>query len=161
MDARRTFAGVCAALALTAMIGIARSGAMAADDLKLAPDLSFTDDSSSSFPIASKQSTDGALSSGEATVIFFGTAHCWNTNREAERLVALYPKYRGKMHFVIVDLNHVSAEQKPLVAKYYQGAIPTIAVVDSKGQVIYDRAGETASNRGDISNLQSLLNSVH
>ena len=134
---------------------------MAADDLKLAPNLSFTDDSSANFPIASSQSADSAMTTNEATVMFFGTAHCWNTNREAERLVKLYPQYRGKMHFVIVDLNNVSANQKPLVAKYYRGAIPTIAIVDSTGQVIYDRAGETAAERGDASNLQSLLNSAH
>ena len=133
----------------------------AAESLKLAPGLSFTDDSSSNFPITSAHSDDGAVSTDRPTVIFFGTSHCWNTNREAERLVSLYPQYHGNFNFVIVDLNHVSPDQQKLVAMYYRGAIPTIAVVDSKGNVVYDRAGETATARGDASNLQAILNSAH
>ena len=132
----------------------------AASDLKLAPKLSFDDDSSPNFPIQGSGMSDG-LAPGEATVIFFGTSNCWNTAREAERLVHLYPRYQGRMHFVIVDLNSVSPEQKPLVARYYRGAIPTIAVIDARGKLLYDRAGETARNRGDTNNLQTLLDSAH
>lgn len=98
---------------------------------------------------------------GKATVIFFGTSHCWNTAREAERLVKLYPQYRNQIDFVVVDLNRVSPEQQGLVSRYYRGAIPTVAVLDSKGNLIYDRAGETAGNRGDTNNLQKLLDSAH
>ena len=50
--------------------------------------------------------------------------------------------------------------QEMLVKRYYRGAIPTIALIDSNGKVIYDRAGETAGTRGDTSNLQQLLNSA-
>jgi hypothetical protein len=152
---------VLAILLALAMTTFCVSFGNAADSLKLAPNLSFTDDSSSNFPITSAHGEDGAVSSDRPTVIFFGTSHCWNTNREAERLVALYPQYHGNFHFVIVDLNHVSPEQQKLVTAYYRGAIPTIAVVDSKGNVVYDRAGETAATRGDASNLQAILNSAH
>src|SRR6202142_995997 len=79
--------------------------ALAASDLHLAPDLSFTDDSSANFPIAGNSIGDTTLAGDRATIMFFGTAHCWNTNREAERLVALYPKYREQIDFVIVDVN--------------------------------------------------------
>ena len=65
------------------------------------------------------------------------------------------------MDFVVVDLNHVASDQKALVARYYRGAIPTIAVVDAKGNVIYDEAGETARHRGDTGNLQKLLDSAN
>jgi hypothetical protein len=150
-----------AILLAVAMTSFCISTGNAADGLKLAPNLSFTDDSSSNFPITSTHSDDGAVSADRPTVIFFGTSHCWNTNREAERLVSLYPQYHGNFQFVIVDLNHVSPKQQKLVAAYYRGAIPTIAVVDSKGNVIYDRAGETASTRGDAANLQAILNSAH
>ena len=54
-----------------------------ATDLKLAPDLSFTDDSSPNFPIAGKNLSDGSIAADHATVIFFGTANCWNSAREA------------------------------------------------------------------------------
>jgi hypothetical protein len=94
-------------------------------------------------------------------VIFFGTSNCWNTAREAERLVKLYPQFRDRIRFVIVDLHNVAPEQETLVSHYYHGYIPTITAIDSQGKVIYDRAGETASTRGDTSNLQRLLDSVH
>src|ERR1700685_3831300 len=131
-----------------------------ATDLKLAPDLSFSDDSSPNFPIAGKNLSDGSLAADHATVIFFGTANCWNTAREAERLVQLYPQYKDKIRFVVVDLRNPSAAQRGLIARYYRGYIPTIAVIDRNGNVLYDRAGETASARGDTSNLQKLLDSA-
>jgi hypothetical protein len=136
------------------------ASAHAAGDLHLAPDLSFTDDSSSNFPIAGSLG-DAKVAGDRATIMFFGTAHCWNTNREAERLVALYPKYRDKIDFVVVDVNNPSPAQQPLIAKYYRGFIPTIAVIDRKGEVIYNRAGETADTRGDTSKLEALLNSAN
>lgn len=136
------------------------NGARAAANLQLAPSLSFNDDSSGNFPIAGSGLAAGPVA-GKATVIFFGTSHCWNTAREAERLVKLYPQYRNQIDFVVVDLNRVSPEQQGLVSRYYRGAIPTVAVLDSKGNLIYDRAGETAGNRGDTNNLQKLLDSAH
>jgi hypothetical protein len=131
-----------------------------ATDLKLAPDLSFSDDSSPNFPIAGKNLSDGSIAADHATVIFFGTANCWNTAREAERLVQLYPQYKDKIRFIVVDLRNPSLAQRALIARYYQGYIPTIAVIDRSGNVLYDRAGETASERGDTSNLQKLLDSA-
>jgi hypothetical protein len=138
---------------------VPRAGA--ASGLKLAPQLSFDDDSSPNFPIQGENLSEGSIASGEATVIFFGTSSCWNTSREAERLARLYPRFRNRIHFVIVDLNHVAPAQQALVSQYYHGYIPTITAIDSRGTLIYDRAGETASTRGDTSNLQRLLDSVH
>lgn len=138
----------------------AQAPAGSAADLKLAPELSFTDDSSSNFPIVGENLSDGSLTNDRATVIFFGTANCWNTAREAERLVHLYPQYKDKIHFVVVDLRNPSLAQSALIARYYHGYIPTIAVIDRAGNVLYDRAGETASDRGDASNLQKLLDSA-
>jgi hypothetical protein len=150
---------LAAALIFTVVLANEVTGPPAAD-LKLAPDLSFTDDSSPNFPIAGKNLSDGSIANDHATVIFFGTANCWNTAREAERLVRLYPQYKDKIRFVVVDLRNPSVAQRALIAKYYQGYIPTIAVIDSTGKVLYDRAGETASERGDTSNLQKLLDSA-
>jgi hypothetical protein len=150
---------LAAALIFTVVLATEVSGPPATD-LKLAPDLSFTDDSSPNFPIAGKNLSDGSIANDHATVIFFGTANCWNTAREAERLVRLYPQYKDKIRFVVVDLRNPSVAQRALITKYYQGYIPTIAVIDSTGKVLYDRAGETASERGDTSNLQKLLDSA-
>jgi len=148
-----------APITLLALVSLA-TRAHSASDLHLAPELSFSDDSSSNFPIAGSSIGDATVANDRATIMFFGTAHCWNTNREAERLIALYPKYRDKIDFVIVDLDHATAAQQPLIARYYHGAIPTIAVINAKGEVLYDRAGETASTRGDTSKLEALLNSA-
>jgi hypothetical protein len=154
-----TLAGAIALLAHLTVVGVL--SAEAASGLTLAPNLSFDDDSSPRFPIQGRNLSDGQIGSGEATIIFFGTSNCWNTAREGERLVKLYPQFRNRVHFVIVDLRNVSPAQQPLVSHYYHGYIPTITALSSGGHVIYNRAGETALNRGDTGNLQRLLDSLH
>jgi hypothetical protein len=135
--------------------------ARAGSDLRLAPHLSFDDDSSPNFPIQGRNLSEGQGHTREATLIFFGTSNCWNTAREAERLVKLYPQFRNRIQFVVVDLRNVPPAQKALVSHYYRGYIPTITTIDSTGKVIYNRTGETASIRGDTSKLQRLLDSIH
>src|SRR5262249_15944620 len=67
---------------LVAIQGLASSSTtIGADNLQLAPVLSFTDDSGSAFPIRGDGLDDAESRPGRATVIFFGTSHCWNTNR--------------------------------------------------------------------------------
>jgi hypothetical protein len=122
-----TLAGGLALLAHLMVFGVSR--ARAASDLRLTPNLSFDDDSSPHFPIQGRNLSDGQGRPGEATVIFFGTSNCWNTAREAERLVKLYPQFRNQVHFVVVDLRHVSPAQRPLVSRYYYGYIPTITAL--------------------------------
>ena len=148
------------ATVFTALLLASNGRVCAASDLKLAPDLSFTDDSSPNFPIEGTDLADAIIAPGVPTVIFFGTSNCWNTAREAERLVALYPRYRDRVHFVVVDLSHASPAQQQLAQRYYHGYIPTLAIFDKSGRSIYDRAGETASRRGDTENLQELIDSA-
>jgi hypothetical protein len=100
---------------------------------------------------------DGRIASDRPTAIFFGTAHCWNTNREAERFVALYRAHRNDARFLVVDLSNPSPDQRALVARFYGGAIPTLAFLDRKGNVVYNRAGETARERGDVSGLEKIF----
>lgn len=140
-----------------AAFALAPAGPGGARNLSLAPDLSFTDDSSSNFPIRGEALAEGRIASDRPTAIFFGTAHCWNTNREAERFVALYAKEKDAARFIVVDLEHPSKEQKPLVSRLYSGSIPTIAFLDRNGTVVYDRAGETAPRRADPVRLEELL----
>lgn len=146
-----------AAGALVAALLLVAPAARAADDLHLAPGLSFTDDSSTRFPIEGRHLGDAEVGGGRATLVFFGAAHCWNTNREAERVVALYPRYRDRVRFVVVDVEHPADAQRALVARLYRGAIPTVAVLAPGGDVLYARAGETAGTRGDTSRLAGLL----
>jgi hypothetical protein len=138
-------------------LAMAGPGSGGAAGLVLAPGLSFTDDSSSNFPIRGRNLSDGKIASDRPTAIFFGTSHCWNTNREAERFVAVAAKVGEAVRFVVVDLDHPSGEQKPLVSRFYHGYIPTLAVLDAGGQVVYNRSGETATRRGDTANLEEIL----
>jgi hypothetical protein len=128
-----------------------------ARNLTLAPNLSFTDDSSSNFPIRGENLEDGKIASDRPTAIFFGTSHCWNTNREAERFVALSAKEKDAVRFLVVDLDHPSRDQKALVSRFYRGYIPTLAFLDASGRVVYNRSGETAARRGDTSGLEEIV----
>jgi len=136
------------AVALVAAHGLTRAtSARGVTDLHLAPGLSFTDDSSDDFLFEVRISKTRSHARERATVMFFGASHCWNTNREAERLVALYPKYRDRVRFIIVDVNRPSAAQRPLMKSYYRGSIPTLVVLALDGGPVYARAGETARTR--------------
>jgi hypothetical protein len=158
-------------LALTAVLALGLMGARVesgvplpaapegpggASELVLAPDLSFTDDSSSNFPIRGKNLADGRIASDRPTAIFFGTSHCWNTNREAERFVVLFRLYQDRVRFLVVDLDHPSREQKALVSRFYGGFIPHLTFLDRNGRVVYSRSGETATGRGDVGGLEEL-----
>jgi len=131
--------------------------ALAAENLTLAPGLRFTDDSSNSFPIQGDHLGDAEFGTGRPALAFLGASNCWNTNREAERLVALYPKFRDRVSFIIVDVNHPSEAQRPLLKAHYKGSIPTLVVFAPDGTVLYARSGETADKRGDTSALDALI----
>ncbi len=138
-------------------LAVAGPGPGGARNLALAPNLSFTDDSSENFPIRGENLGEGKIASDRPTVIFFGTCHCWNTNREAERFVALAAREKDAVRFLVVDLDHPAREQKALVSRLYRGYIPTLAFLDASGNVVYNRSGETASRRGDITGLEEIL----
>ena len=126
-------------------------------NLSLAPDISFTDDSSGNFPIRGENLSEGRIASDRPTAIFFGTSHCWNTNREAERFVELYRRHGGEARFLVVDLDHPSPDQRALVSRFFGGYIPHVTFLDRRGQTVYNRAGETATERGDASFLEEML----
>ena len=157
-----TFGGVALLVAVDksaeAALAVAPPGGGGATALSLAPRLSFTDDSSAEFPIRGTNLTDGKIASDRPTAVFFGTSHCWNTNREAERFVLLFQKHRDEARFLVVDLSSPSSDQRALVAKLYRGFIPTLAFLDRQGKVVYNRAGETARERADTSGLERILN---
>ena len=73
----------------------------------------------------------------------------------AAQEAALLRKHDAR--FVVVDLSNPSGEQKPLIARLYKGSIPTVAFLDRMGIVVYDRAGETARERGDAAALEEIL----
>jgi len=153
MAVRRTLRGAAGVVWLLTLA----VSALAADNLTLAPGLSFTDDSSDNFPVRGDHLADAEVVEGRAAVVFFGASNCWNTAREAERLVTLYPKFRDRVSFIVVDVNHPSEAQRPLLKAHYKGYIPTLVVLSRSGRVLYARSGETADKRGDTSALEALV----
>jgi len=57
--------------------------------------------------------------------------------------VDLYNQYKGRVQFVVIDLDRKqSPGQQELVKKYYAGSIPHVVVLDRFGNAMYNSAGE-------------------
>ena len=125
--------------------------AHAAENLKLNKHLDYTSDSHDGMLIDGDRLEDGPVTGKPTYAIFYGEA-CFNSKRQARRTVDLYDKYRGKVQFVVVDLDRPqSAAQQELVKKYYKGYIPHVVVLDRDGKAAYNSSGEVDS--GDISKV--------
>ncbi|MGH9509030.1 MAG: TlpA family protein disulfide reductase, partial [Terriglobales bacterium] len=118
------------------------ASAQPADDLKLNPKLDYDSDSHDGPLISGERMEDGLVAGKPNYVIFFGE-ECYNSKRQARRTVSLYNKYKGRVQFVIVDIDVKRAEaHKNLVRTHYHGYIPHITIFDKAGKVVYDRSGE-------------------
>jgi hypothetical protein len=70
--------------------------------------------------------------------------------------VELYEQFKGKVRFVIVDLDRSrSAAQKQLLKDYYRGYIPHVTILGRGGKILYNHAGEV-----EESLLSSILKSA-
>jgi hypothetical protein len=119
--------------------------ANAAENLKLNPHLDYSSDREDGALITGDHLEDGAVSGKPAYAIFYGEA-CFNSKLQARRTVELYEKYKGRVRFVIVDLDQSrSPAQEELVRKYYKGSIPHVVVLDRSGQAAYNASGEVDS----------------
>ncbi len=59
------------------------------------------------------------------------------------RTVSLYEKYKGRVQFVVVNLDHsLTPAQQQLQKKYYKGYIPHVVVLDGTGSVLHNSSGE-------------------
>jgi len=135
-------------LALTIMLVIPLS---AAENLRLNTKLDYTSDSQDG-PLITGDSMDAGVTSGKPAYIIFYGEGCYNSKRQARRTVSLYDKYKGRVQFVIVDLDHRSfAAQQELQKKYYRGYIPHVVVLGASGEALYNQSGEV--EEGTISGL--------
>jgi len=118
--------------------------APAAEDLKLRPGVSFTQDLDSGFPIVGKDMDDCKIPPGSAAIIFFGASGDLNTNRQAKRFVDLYRKINSKnLKYVVIDVDHpANDDAKALVKTYYRGYIPSEVLIDKSGKVAWNHDGE-------------------
>lgn len=116
--------------------------AHAAENLKLNQHLDYTSDSQDGRLITGDHLDDGAVPGKPVYAIFYGEG-CFNSKRQARRTVELYEKYKGRVQFVVVDLDrHQSRAQGQLVKKFYKGRIPHVVVLDRDGKVAYNASGE-------------------
>jgi len=125
--------------------------AHAAENLKLNQHLDYTSDSQDGPLITGDHLEDGAIWGKPAYAIFYGEG-CFNSKRQARRTVDLYEKYKGRVQFVVVDLDRPrSPAQEELVKKFFKGRIPHVVVLNRDGKTAYSASGEVES--GEISKL--------
>src|SRR5438445_4456040 len=123
--------------------------AHAAENLKLNQQLDYTSDSQDGPLITGDHLEDGSISGKPAYAIFYGEG-CFNSKRQARRTVELYEKYKGRVQFVVVDLDRPrSPAQEELVKKFYKGYIPHVVVLNRDGKAAYNASGEV--EEGEIS----------
>ena len=117
----------------------------AAEDLKLRPGISFSQDIDNGFPIVADKMDDVTVDHSRPTLIFFGASGDLNTNRQAKRVVDIYKKNRSThIKFVIVDVDHATTpECKDLLKVWYRGYIPAEILLDKDGKKVWSQIGET------------------
>jgi len=126
----------------TFLVAAAPFRARAAENLKLNQHLDYSSDSQDGPLLTGDHFEDGAAAGKPAYVIIYGEG-CFNSKRQARRTVELYEKYRGRVQFVVVDLDQRrSPAQNELVKKFYKGSIPHVVVLDRDGKAAYNAAGE-------------------
>jgi hypothetical protein len=116
--------------------------AFAGDNLKLNQKLDYSSDSQDG-PLITGDNMDTGVAPGKpAYVILYGEG-CYNSKHQAQRTVSLYEKYKGRVQFVVIDLDHqLSPAQQQLQKKYYRGYIPHVVVLDAEGTALFNSSGE-------------------
>lgn len=125
--------------------------AFAADSLKVNPRLNYSSDSNDG-PLLAGASLQQGTRSGLANYVFLYSRTCYNSKRQARRTAELYTRYKGRVHFVTIDLDAPrSREQQVLVKKHYQGFVPHVVVFSATGELLYERSGEVEN--GEIARI--------
>ena len=128
-------------LLLAGLLGLALPS-FAAENLRLNQHLDYSSDSHDGPLITGNNMKDGAVAGKPNYVIIYGEG-CYNSKRQARRTVSLYERYKGRVNFVVIDLDQKrSREQDDLQHQYFHGSIPHVVVLDAKGAPAYDRSGE-------------------
>jgi hypothetical protein len=127
---------------LVAMMLSSLTLSFGADNLKLNPHLDYTSDSQDG-PLITGDSMDAGPAAGKPTYVIMYGEGCYNSKHQARRTVSLYEKYKGRVQFVVIDLDHsLSPAQRELQKKYYRGYIPHVVVLDASGAAVYNSSGE-------------------
>ena len=128
------------------IIPVLQTAAVAASDLKLNSSLDYHSDSNDGPLITGEDMSDGVVSTSVPAYIIFYQRECYNSKRQARRTVELYDKYKGKVKFIVIDLDSsMSSDQNDLVKRFYQGYIPHVTVLGKDGNVLYNSSGEVST----------------
>lgn len=138
-----------ALLLATLLSGIASTApADAAENLKVLPGISFTQDDGPGFPIVGDKMDDCSIEPGKPTFIFFGAAKNMNTNRQAKRLCDLYKKNATTTKFIVIDVdNPLNEAGRQLMRKYYQNYVPAQLLLDANGKQVWSQVGEVQKGK--------------
>jgi hypothetical protein len=114
----------------------------AADHLRLNPKLDYSSDSNDGPLITGDHLQDGIVAGRPNYIIIYGQG-CFNSKRQARRTVELYGTYRGRVNFVVIDLDvPLKDAQQELLSRFYRGYIPHVVVLDTSGNPVYNSSGE-------------------
>ena len=142
-------------LAVLCAVALSASCALAADNLKLNQHLDYSSDSHDGPLITGDHLDDGVAAGQPAYIIIYGEG-CYNSKRQARSTVSLYEKYRGKVQFVLLDLDQKrTPAQDVLITKFYKGYIPHVVVLNSEGKPVYNASGEV-----DEKEISKLLDGI-
>lgn len=140
-----------ARFAVLAVLAIA-IGAQAGENLRLNTHLDYSSDRQDGPLITGEHMDEGAVAGVPNYIIVYGEG-CFNSKRQARRTVSLYEKYKGRVNFVVVDLDQKRPPaQQQLVKEYYKGYIPHVVVLDKTGKAVYNSSGEV-----DESEISAIL----
>ncbi len=129
-------------IAIIVLILSAALTSFGADNLRLNQKLDYGSDSQDGPLITGDHMQDGAVA-GKPNYIIIYSEGCFNSKRQARRTVSLWEKYRGRVQFVVIDLDVAqSPGQQELTTKYYRGYIPHVIVLDARGNAVYNSSGE-------------------
>jgi thiol-disulfide isomerase/thioredoxin len=127
--------------------GLHASSVFAIENLRLNSGLDYSSDRLDGPLITGDDAQSGFVADKPNYVIIYGEG-CFNSKRQARRTVELYNKYRGQVHFVVIDLDlKRSPEQQELVKKYYSGYIPHVVVLGPHREALYNQSGEVDSKK--------------
>jgi hypothetical protein len=116
--------------------------APAAEDLQLNPHLHFGSNRPDG-PLITGSGMDLGLVKGKPNYVIIYAERSYNCKRQARRTITLYEKYRGRVNFVVIDLDKKrSPAQREIVRKYFKKYLPQVVVIDSQGSAVYNQSGE-------------------
>lgn len=136
-------------VALAIACGITTAPSWSAENLSVAPGISYVSDIGTVFPLIGDRMDDYVIEAGKPTLIFFGATGDLNTNRQAKRLVELYRKDKAKAtKFIVVNVdNPTNAGARELIKKHYPGYVPAQLLLDSNGKILWSQVGEVSRRK--------------